>query len=651
MTTINWNKIYPYENTLQTWSSICCSSNGSIVYACEANGVAGSRLYKSIDYGDTWVAQTLPSGANVGNTVKCTADGLYAVTGNIGSVYADVYINAPWANSSISTPLQIYAISCDRNYSSTPYVWLGRFDASSGTDISVLRSTDGGAGYSSIAVFGVNTYCSSIASAYANGKYYAIMTTIFGTIKSYDTSIASPYLTTITLDGYTFEAGISLKFFISDDTSLILAEDYSSNRVFVSNDKGVSWQEKTASNTRQQYFVNSTGNIILRRSSNTTIERSIDRGNTWTTLTAINFNSFFDAEVYRLTASDDGVIIYVTTNSGNLYKSLDSGNTWAEIAVKTYATTYNWNCAATSRDNNFLIGGIRPPDPFDINTNYNQAALYYSLNSGSTWARYRPAYNLTWNSVSLDRNNLNIVASCSLGRIYFSTNSGTSWAEHNVSQAVDKNWVNVSMSSDGSIFFACDTIGRVYKATNVNTYEEVQPNGNNVFEWSCVKLSSGGNYVIATQQNGRVYLSSNIGVSWTEIRPKDNNNYDWSTASINSNGSCIIVGQKGGRLYMSKDTGATWAEVTPLGLVDLDWNDSFMNDTGDIIFVSDATGKYYSKDYGETWEATTNTGAYDTTCVSGNNNGLRLVMTDGYDFYKGDSVNVKNASFLQDLII
>jgi photosystem II stability/assembly factor-like uncharacterized protein len=106
-----------------------------------------------------------------------------------------------------------------------------------------------------------------------------------------------------------------------------------STGLFVTDDEGATWVEKTSGLTSSYMLCitkTSNGHIFVGTGvdvgSDQGVYRSTDNGNTWTRVS----NGLTDTDV-RAIAVDAGNVLYAGTLNGGIYRSVNEGNTWTEL--------------------------------------------------------------------------------------------------------------------------------------------------------------------------------------------------------------------------------------------------------------------------------------------------------------------------------
>jgi photosystem II stability/assembly factor-like uncharacterized protein len=186
--------------------------------------------------------------------------------------------------------------------------------------------------------------------------------------------------------------------------------------------------------------------------------------------------------------------------------------------------------------------------------------------------------------------------------------AAVTWEETQPAGNTIQDWTPVALSSDGQIMMSGVQNGRLYISKNGgDTWMETLPIDNDPEEsddhgWYPMSMSSNGQVIVVGVLNERLYLSVNGGDSWSETRPGGDANKAWYTLSMSSDGQTILAGDHAGRLYRSINTGSSWDEVRPVGNTDQQWRSTAVSDDGQIMYAGiDGTRLYRSTNGGDSW--------------------------------------------------
>ena len=246
---------------------------------------------------------------------------------------------------------------------------------------------------------------------------------------------------------------------------------------------------------------NETGDYVLRSYtySSPTVEYSIDKGDTWSTLNVSYVPG--DTFVQDVYSNSLGTVLTVTTNN-RIYISRNSGSTWSSYTPAGISDS--WQKAITNGNGTKIIA-IR-----------NDDYIYYSVDSGNSWntiASVQP-----WSDICVNAD-FTIFAACTANKVFVSLTGGTTWIETTPSTSPSNRWYRkIACSLNGSRVYVTSTIG--------NT------------------------------SNGNLYYSANYGQTW---RTKGIST-SWYGISCDATGRILIAGDNkiDGTIWTSFDGGDNW---------------------------------------------------------------------------------------------
>uniref|UniRef100_A0A6C0JH80 Uncharacterized protein n=1 Tax=viral metagenome TaxID=1070528 RepID=A0A6C0JH80_9ZZZZ len=309
-----------------------------------------------------------------------------------------------------------------------------------------------------------------------------------------------------------------------------------------------------------------------------------------------------------------GSVIYADGNT-----STDMGKTWNSYT--------NYPAVAMSDDATTMIGG--------------NTVLYLSNNYGKNWTPISgsssvnsgnglPTSNFSGNvRVAISSNGTVMAFGVvgSTGSLYVSVNSGTSWTNlsgmSGLPIPINKYWIAVSVSGDGTKIFAC-TNGISYLSTDTAaTFTTINTNtplysGLPQACTAAYMCRNGNNFVMCTSGTSGVYKSNN-GLLWWTLQ---NSSYagsadfagapvilnsgfkNWQTYSISGNGNYALAGTNGSVLYVSNDSEKSFLPMNANGNLQnaKNWKGTAISSTGQyMLAVASADNVYYSNFYGIYW--------------------------------------------------
>lgn len=277
---------------------------------------------------------------------------------------------------------------------------------------------------------------------------------------------------------------------------------------FLFEDFGTKWVDVTTGIIPDKKWlsvaISTTGRYQIAVEEGGYIYVSKDFGSSWVAKTNIGYSTS-----NGLSMSTSGQ--YQTASNGRtIFISNDYGDTWTSV--------YNFG-------NTEIFVGV------SLNGQYQNVissgdSLYQSSDYGLTWTRYNDQYSELYNSIqmfptcdvamSYDGVYQTIVAE----NIYISNDYGSTWITVDLNPGVDsdwddRNWISVSMSSDGKYQTALEDVGEIYVSTNYGvSWNKKNQQAIRDKEWRCVSVSANGRYQTALAKNGGLYVSSNYGESW-----------------------------------------------------------------------------------------------------------------------------------------
>jgi len=282
-------------------------------------------------------------------------------------------------------------------------------------------------------------------------------------------------------------------------------------------------------------------------------------------------------------SSSDGVKLLACSsgNTGRIYYSLDSGVTWAQSNVLSFVFTG----VASSSDG---VKGVAVADGDQI---------YLSVDSGANFVTSYPGYKY-WSCVASSSDGVNLVAGAGKpDYIYTSTNSGVNWTQR--TGAGLQTWLSVASNSTGTILYA--SYGYPYLRTStdsgVNWIDcDVVPSGNK--QWRGVATDSTGTFLIScveatTGFPGYIYTSTDGGV--TLIERASAGSRLWKSVASDSTGTNLVASVTNGYIYTSADGGVTWTQQDNAG--SRNWVSVASDSTGTKIICADKGGYLYTGVY------------------------------------------------------
>ena len=588
------------------WSSISCSSSGSIVYATA--GIQG--VFISNDYSATFKLAPGTGGSSNWVDVATDASGTYAyVIDNEaidGVVNYDLHIigtadaGQTWFNSQLpqtSFPL--------------------------GYGKSITSSSDGR--YVAAAVYGYilisSDYGKKFDVSFTRGGQYA---------KFYEfTSITSSY------------SGESI-FTSTEAPNAVIMKN--------SNYGEHSWQELEDTQGKQFTCVtsDSSGAYLYATTEGPvgTVYLSNDGGDNWDPI--VGDDVLVNQDYRAVATTEDGFSVYVVADNGIYFSdnvpdapifmptnfpvtepTMNSptleptagSQTW----VQTESPELGWTSTATARSNPAIVLGV------GYGTNeetYENQGIWLSKDFGSSFSQVYKNSDVIWVSVAVSYNGTYAYALARPGGIFVSKDTGESW--NLVPGTVNDLWNSVTTDSTGQLVYAVTQKNDAYFSKDYgDTFNLIESLSNSgVSQWGAVTTSSNGQYVYISTFENSVYSSTDNGESFTKIEDievGDNNGYLSGIITSYDGQYVYVCGQNTGYIHRSSDFGQTFQTTNaPVA----NWRSITASSTGmDVYAVSNSGrggdgGVYHSSSYGETFEQITdandvvNIPSYTSICTS-----------------------------------
>ncbi|HEV2320431.1 MAG TPA: hypothetical protein VGV18_11815, partial [Verrucomicrobiae bacterium] len=230
-----------------------------------------------------------------------------------------------------------------------------------------------------------------------------------------------------------------------------------------------------------------------------------------------------------IASSADGLKMVATSSAasaGNVWTSDNSGQTWSGTSANSFASV--WQAAASSADGTKLYAAV------------TGGSLYFSTNSGSSWAVISSAPATTWSSIASSADGTHLAGGTSAGALYNFWN-GVLVFGHSLGVGV----TSVASSANGTNLVAATRGGNLYVSQNAgSTWTTVGIGAN----WSAVASSADGSRLAAAITNGTIYISSNFGSTWS---PTSAPTKGWDSIASSADGSKLVAVAAQGGIYTS----------------------------------------------------------------------------------------------------
>lgn len=267
------------------------------------------------------------------------------------------------------------------------------------------------------------------------------------------------------------------------------------------------------------------------------IYNSNDFGSTWEIRYAIGTST-----VNAIGITHEGQ--HQTASNGNeIYVSNDYGITWTK-ALDTQDVIIYISISLNGQYQKVVVAGD---------------SLYSSDDFGVTWNRLDDGSNLFYSiqafptcGVSISYNGQYQVIVCET--IYISDDFGVTFTDvFETLPFSDKNWMDVSISSDGQYMVAVESLGKVYLSNDYGaTWNMITDTLLNIVGyWRNVSISGTGRYMSLLQDNGFIYFSVDYGVTWERNEDPALQNRAWRCIAVSANGHYQTAVEHDGYIYVS----------------------------------------------------------------------------------------------------
>ena len=437
-----------------------------------------------------------------------------------------------------------------------------------------------------------------------------------GVIKSTDGG-ATWSTTGLTWTPYDYNLARSLLINPVDTGTLIVATNVG---IYKSYNGGATWAYEAAGNFEQILYSPLDTSILLGTNYvsgySSQILRSVNGGGTWTTVTSL-VNA--DRINIATTPANPNLVMAVASNSSNgllgIYGSGDGGMTYAATFTNNSTCTQNllsWDmgmpstacngqgwydlCIAIDPTNadNVIIGGVNHYISADGGYTWNIATQWWSSLPGIATV-HADKHFLGYNPL----NNV-LYATCD-GGVYSTVDpSGTLWNCHTNGMGITE-FYRIAIA-EGVPFCLAGAQDNGTKMLNGGTYTDAL--GGDGMQ-CIIDYAAPTSVWLGSFPNGSIDITLDGGFSWNSISANipDSNGGDWVTPFIMhpTSDNTILVGYN--RIYMSADYGSTWAAISPVFSSASNINNIVVpyTNTNYIYCVTDDNVIHFSPDFGTTW--------------------------------------------------
>ena len=248
-----------------------------------------------------------------------------------------------------------------------------------------------------------------------------------------------------------------------------VAQEYYGGKIFKSSDYGVTWTDITPTPTGQWFelasrkdcAISDDGLYIMTVVDNGSRMWSYDGGTTWgDSYTHWNWKSTAMSKTGQYQ-----VCLPLTNGSSNDaghavgIRSIDYGNTWTTIYPTVRTAAYKWWVVDMSADGDTVIAGA-------LET-FGEGSLWLSFNFGATWKKCLPTGDVRtkWYGASCSKHGTHLIALNYGLRLWTSDDGNRTWTEERPAGDRDGNWYCCCMSDNGMLALVSEYGGRFWKGT------------------------------------------------------------------------------------------------------------------------------------------------------------------------------------------
>ena len=251
-------------------------------------------------------------------------------------------------------------------------------------------------------------------------------------------------------------------------------------QLYISQDSGISWMARESARAWQSLASSADGSKLAAAVSFGRIYTSNDAGVSWTARES-------SRNWVSIVSSTDGARLAAAEMQGKIYTSTDSGLTWT-----ARGTDRRWSALASSANGLKLAAADE------------DALIHTSEDGGLTWTGRGSAR--PWRSITSSADGTRLAATAyNDGDLYFSTDSGATWATSVIFRSPWTIYPSVVSSADGKTLAVSLSIGRILVSTDGGlTWKERESMRN----WSAATLSGDGRTLAVSVYNGRILVSA-----------------------------------------------------------------------------------------------------------------------------------------------
>ncbi len=606
---VSWTAKSDSLDVMAIGSMLIDPTNTNVVYAGTGEGwlnqdaVYGGGIYKSTDFGDTWILLPSTTGnavQNFRNVMKLAADpsgNIYAATKDYtytygpgeystdGGLFMSTDGGTSWTKISSTDMTTNYFNPCDViPISSSVIVYaVEQYSAPGG----IYRTSDGGDTWSKV----VSNLPTSNYGRIAFGQNPRNPNTILAAFESLDETAAGDGglkgIFKSTDAGATWiqlssppkiQSTGGLSYFRDQGwyDNVIAIAPYDTNSIYVggvdlmkSTNGGASWSQLSYWDLYYGApYVHCDHHAIVfdKNNANTVFDgddggvyKTTDGGSTWRSLNnGLAITQFYGGAVFK-----NGSTYYGGTQDNGHLKYSGSGSTWTE------AVSGDGGCAAQDQTNSSVSY-----------EEYVYLAMEKTTDGGVTWNYCTSGLSdanddtkcLFISPFAMNPENSSVLIAGS-NKVWITSNSASSWTPVSSVLSNHVSAVAIVNASSNYLAFAGTTDGKIYRCVNLNpaagdtTWVDITPSGNNT-GWVrriTVDLNNknrifacyGGYNGSGTLASRHVWSSTDQGTTWSDISLNLPNVPVHSLVIDPSVSSTLYVGTETG-VYKTTDNGTTW---------------------------------------------------------------------------------------------
>ncbi len=542
-----------------------------------------------------WQKTNGPLGGPV--SVVTTSPGGQIFAGTGGGIYTSINNGDTWTFFSNGFSGKITAIAFYSNF------------IFAGTDNGVYRSSDNGANWvainNGITILQVTSLAISPGGVIYAGTldYTNYSGGIYRSVNNGDTW-------TSIKNGMPFPAVISLSILPNGS---ILAGQTIAHGIYLSTNNGDLWTRVVNEDRNVNTFaVNSAGVVFAGYIGG--VMRSLDNGNTWTTINSGLTSPWIYALSINLSSGEIFAGGLATSGGTAAFHSTNNGDTWTPI--NGLPVSFVHSILITS--GNIIIG--------------SDAGTFRSTNNGGNWSEINNGIIASNVSCLAINSSGHIFASYSGTGISRSTDNGNTWVK--VNNGLDLSVQRLVIKPNGDIYAGTYNAGLFRSTDNGASWTKIYDPFYHTI--SALAINSSGHIFIGTPTaSGPLILrSTDNGVIFTPKTFGITSNYDVLDFAINANGD-IFAGFVNDGLFRSIDNGEHWTEINN-GFTAIDAGRIVIAPNGSIFVAPTyyVSGIYRSTNNGDTWNYESVVPNYLVQSLAVNINGDIYAGTDGAGIYK-----------------